>query len=272
MLQQVFLDSRYADFSYATGYQVHWLADPLVKPEGYYLNVHILSAWIPLTYYNVHSGNNVLDIQYSIPFTNQRIVIPEGNRDVDFLVEYVNERLLFGCEVSYDASTNKLFFTKGDTTLYFTYETTAWDLLGLNRNPILVSPFQAPRGVDMTRTSSILLRSNLHGTNRDPYTKRMSDILCKKPVSHQQPNEIIEYTQPAFVRITNPSITHFTIGLFDDDGRYLDLNGNRWTVTIQVSLERDDNHVPGIPRYLSNEPEPDSPREPEGKPKNQAGG
>ena len=45
-------------------------------------------------------------------------------------------------------------------------------------------------------------------------------------------------------------INHFTIGRFDDDGRYLDLNGNRHTLTLQISIERDENHIPDLPRFL----------------------
>ena len=65
MLQQVYIDSRYADFSYQTGSQAFWLSDPLTKPEGFYFKVHVLSAWIPMTYYDVFSENNRLDIEYS---------------------------------------------------------------------------------------------------------------------------------------------------------------------------------------------------------------
>ena len=129
-------------------------------------------------------------------------------------------------------------------------------LLDFQTGNLNTLPFTCQFGVDMTRTSSIMIRTNLHGTNRDPYTRRMStkdirsDILCKISVSHQQPNELIEYYQPAFIRVTNQTINHFTIGLFDDDRRYLDLNGNRYTLTLQISIERDENHIPDLPRFL----------------------
>ncbi len=137
-------------------------------------------------------------------------------------------------------------------------------------------PFVAQYGVDMTRTSSIMIRTNLRGTNRDPYTRSMSDILCKVPVTHQQPSEIIEYNQPAFVRIPNQTLNHFMIGLFDDDGSYLDLNGNRYTSTLQVSIECDENYISGIPRFLplqdNNEQISDRTRQPKGQPPVQASG
>ena len=267
MLQQVFLDSKYADFSYDTGQQVHWLADPLEKPEGFFFKVHVLTAWIPLTYYNVTQSNNRFDLAYS-PTDTQSIEFPVGNRDIDELVEILNEELRHAFEASYDPSTNKMTLSQGSSAISIESSSTCLGLLGFEPG-VHIGAVTARYGVDLTRTTSILLRSNLHGTNRDPFTKRMSDILCKVPVSHQQPNEIIEYKQPAFVRITNPSLTHFTLGLYDDDNQPLDLNGNRWTVTLQISVERDETHM-NIPRYLVNEPVDDSPREPKGKQENKA--
>lgn len=277
MLQQVYLDSRYADFTYSSGTQAFWLSDPLTKPEGFFFKVHVLSVWIPLTYYNVFSGNNRLDIAYT-PSDTQSLVIPDGNRNIDFIIDFLNANLRHGYEVTYDEATNRLSFSTTDIDnnhLLVLPTTTCRHLLGLSLDVLNTLPFVAQYGVDMTRTSSIMIRTNLHGTNRDPYTRSMSDILCKVPVTHQQPNEIIEYTQPAFVRITNQTLNHFMIGLFDDDGRYLDLNGNRYTLTLQVSIERDENHISGIPRFLplqDNEPIGDRTRQPEGQPPVQASG
>lgn len=232
----------------------------------------MLSAWIPLSYFNVFSGNNRLDISYS-PTDHQNLVIPEGNRDIDYIIYFLNTNLRYGYEAAYDVSTNKLLFSTTNIEInHFLIlpTSTCGHLLGLALDVLNTLPFEGQTGVDMTRTSSIMIRTNLHGTNRDPYTRRMSDILCKIPVTHQQPNEIIEYSQPAFIRITNQTLNHFTIGLFDDDGRYLNLNGNRYTMTLQVSIERDENHIAGIPRFLSlqrnDEPITNIPRKSEGQP------
>lgn len=267
MLQQVFLDSRYADSVTPDFRYTHWLSDPIVKPEGYILKVHVLSAWIPLTYYNVYEGL-YLDVSYALPGI-QRITFPPGNRDIDFLLDYINSSIQNDFVCKYDPATNKISFSGGSSIL-FIEGGTALQMLGLEVNQVGFGVLEAKFGVDLTRTSSILLRSNLHGTNRDPYTRRMSDILCKIPVTREQANEIIEYSQPAFIRITNPSIDHFVFQLTDDDGVPLNLNGNRWTVTIQVSIEKDENHDGTIPRYLENDPIDESPGPPEGESKDEA--
>jgi hypothetical protein len=277
MLQQVFLDSKYADYTYAnTGDQVHWLSDAIEKPAGYYFKVHLISCWIPLTYYNLFPGNNHLDISYGAPGVN-RINFGEGNRDIDYLLEIIQNNLQNGFVVSYDPATNKVSFDGGSSIIFIESTSTCLGLLGFEANQVGFGQLTAAKGVDLTRTSSILIRSNLHGTNRDPFTKRMSDILCKVPVTREQPNEIIEYSQPAVIRITNPSIDHFVLGLYDDDDRPISLNGNRWTCTIQVSIERDESHDLTIPRYLPTETPPDDKigdgqEQPKGKPKDKASG
>ena len=267
MLQQVFLDSRYADTVTDDGKYIHWLTDPIIPPEGHTLKVHVISAWIPLTYYNVFEGI-YLDVSYALPGV-QRITFPAGNRDIDFILSYLNISLQNDFVAEYDPATNKISFSQG-TALIFIEGGSAMQMLGLELYQVGFGGLTAKNGVDLTRTSSILMRTNLHGTNRDPYTRRMSDILCKIPVTREQPNEIIEYSQPTFIRITNPSIDHFSLQLTDDDGRPLDLNGNRWTVTIQVSIEKNEGHDATIPRYLNNDPVNESLSPSESEPKDEA--
>ena len=73
-------------------------------------------------------------------------------------------------------------------------------------------PFTCQFGVDMTRTSNVMTRKNLRGTYRDPYTRRMSNTLCKIPVSHQHPNELVKYSQAALIRLTNQLTSNFLSG------------------------------------------------------------
>jgi hypothetical protein len=80
------------------------MPDLLTKPEDFFFEVHVLSVWIPLTYYNVFSCNNRLDIAYT-PSDTQSLVIPEGNRNIDLLLDFLNTKLRHGYEVTYDEAT-----------------------------------------------------------------------------------------------------------------------------------------------------------------------
>ncbi len=64
-ITKAYIDSRYANFSYEIGSQSFRLSDTITKPEGFYCKEHMLSAWIPMTYYNVFTENNRLDIEHN---------------------------------------------------------------------------------------------------------------------------------------------------------------------------------------------------------------
>ena len=93
--------------------QAFWLSDPLTKPEGFFFKVHGISVWIPMTYYKVFSSNNRLDIAYS-PSELQSLVIPEDNRNIDFIIVFLNTNLRHGYDVTYDDTINRLSFTTID--------------------------------------------------------------------------------------------------------------------------------------------------------------
>ena len=238
VLQQVFLDSRYSTTTLPDGSHVWWLADAIYLPAGSRFKVRILNAWIPLTYYSIFELNDTLVVRYD-GSTTQTIRFSHGNYDIDFIVSELNVRLQSGWRCSYSENTNKLTFVGPiSSTIEITDGTTANRLLGVvvGEQSVLGS-LQSSMGVDLTRTSSVLVGSNLYGANRDPVFRRQGHILAKVPISHQNFNEILEYTAPAAVAVSNQSIPYIAIGLFDDDLRPLDLNGVRFTMTLQIDSE-----------------------------------
>ena len=102
---------------------------------------------------------------------------------IDYIVSQINSTIQFDFVCEYDQATNKLYFFQGSSILFIEHTRTCLDLHGLEANQVGFGVLEGKFGVDLTRTSSILLRTNLHGTNRDPVNKRTSDILCKVPVS-----------------------------------------------------------------------------------------
>jgi hypothetical protein len=64
MLQQLYLDTAYADAKLDDGTHVFSLLDPVTAPQGYTLHVRLLNAWLPHTYYNIFDGNDTLVLHY----------------------------------------------------------------------------------------------------------------------------------------------------------------------------------------------------------------
>jgi hypothetical protein len=145
---------------------------------------------------------------------------------------------------SYDENTNRLSFEGTDsaeTILVVVPGTTCQRLLGLDVGASASTSddfhfkLTASRIVDLTRTSSVFVHSNLLTQNRDPRTRRVGDVLAKIPSSAQF-NQIDHFSSDAFVDVYNRYLSYVSIRLSDDDGRALDLNGGRFTATLEITF------------------------------------
>jgi hypothetical protein len=249
MLQQLYLDTAYADAKLDDGTHVFSLLDPLTAPQGFTMQVRLLNAWLPHTYYSIFEGNDTLVLKYDdggeIPGEPVTIKLPHGNRSIDDIVAFLNDGRLDEYEAIYDENTNRLSMRgteNADHHLVIGQGTTSTRLLGLNvgdsaqivDGELLLT---ASRIVDLTRTSSVFVHSNLLTQNRDPRTRRVGDILAKIPSSAQF-NEIDHFSSDAFVDVYNRYLSYVSIRLSDDDGRTLDLNGGRFTATLKIAFNR----------------------------------
>jgi hypothetical protein len=213
-----------------------------------------LNAWLPHTYYSIFDGNDTLALKYDdggeIPGEPVIINLPRGNRSIDDIVEFLNNGLLDEYVASYDENTNRLSLLATENAEHHVVigeGSTCTRLLGLSvgdsakivDGELLLT---ASRIVDLTRTSSVFVHSNLLTQNRDPRTRRVGDILAKIPSSAQF-NGIDHYSSDAFVDVANRYISYVSIRLSDDDGRTLDLNGGCFTATLKIAFVHNNESV-----------------------------
>ena len=110
MLQQVYLDTAYADATLADGTHVFALRDPITVPERHTLQVRLLNTWLPKSYYNIFEENDSVVLGYDngsnewAPDVTVRL--PHGNRSVDDLVAFLNAGHLQDYVARYDEFTN----------------------------------------------------------------------------------------------------------------------------------------------------------------------
>jgi hypothetical protein len=204
---------------------------------------------LPHTCYNIFDGNDTLVLHYDdggeIPGQPVTIKLPRGNRSIDDIFEFLNNGSLDEYVASYDENTNKLSLRaaeNADHHVVIGEGTTCTRLLGLSIGDSAQNVdgdllLTASRVVDMTRTSSVFVHSNLLTQNRDPRTRRVGDILAKIPSSAQF-NGIDHYSSDAFVDVFNRYLSYVSIRLSDDDGRTLDLNGGRFTATQKTAFAK----------------------------------
>lgn len=238
MVQQLFLDSRYADHVFPDGTCLHWMGSPIHAKRGSFLNVRVLDVWIPVSFYIVFESNSTIRITYGASEI-QTLGIPQGNRDIDFITQYLNDNLRYAYAASYDPARNEIVLSGGTTPIRVGKS----ELLGFSEGDTSGPPVQGlysmtgTNGVNLCRTGSIFLQSNLQCQNRDPVFKTSSTILAKVPLVSEQSNEILHFTSPVSVRLLDSIVFSVSVRLVDDSGRAIDLNGLPWSLTLQFTEE-----------------------------------
>jgi hypothetical protein len=66
MLQQLNLDTSYADATLDDGTHVFALRDPITAPKRHTLLVRLLNAWLPHSYYNIFEENDALVLKLKL--------------------------------------------------------------------------------------------------------------------------------------------------------------------------------------------------------------
>ena len=112
MIQQLFLDSRYADHVFSDGTCLHWLGSPIHARRGTFLNVRVIDAWISVSFFNVFESNSSITFTYGASEV-QNLIIPHGNRDIDFVVNFLNDNMLYDYVASYDSARNEVVLSSG---------------------------------------------------------------------------------------------------------------------------------------------------------------
>ena len=91
---------------------MHWLGSPIHAKRGTCLNVRVLDAWIPVSVSNVFESYSILT------FTNgasevQTLQVPHGNRDINYIIEYINNYLKYNFVASYDSARDEVVLSGG---------------------------------------------------------------------------------------------------------------------------------------------------------------
>jgi hypothetical protein len=131
--------------------------------------------------FSIFEGKDTLVLHYDdggeIRSDDVTIKLPHGNRSVDDIVAFLNDGRLGKYVASYDENINRLTFEEtknAETILAVMPGTTCQRLLGLDvaASTSISDDFHlklnASRIVDLTRTSSVFVHSNLLTQNIDP--------------------------------------------------------------------------------------------------------
>jgi hypothetical protein len=219
--------------------------------EDQWLQIEVISAEIPLSFYNISTAlqNNVLSYTKSPGAVAVNIIIPSGNYTVDTLMSTLNG-LQNDFTISYSDVFNKFLITIKSpvTAVNFVYSATDYtqQLFGITASRQITSSSFFDGVVNLASVHSVLIRSSLNSGNSASTSQSNNDIICKVPLSVNY-GGILIYNNNDFTRkniIKSGSIRQFYLKLTEQNQKILDLNGCVWEMTILFTkIKHDLNEV-----------------------------
>ncbi len=193
----------------------------VVEPNHYRIAVQVVSASIPLSYYNIKDETLI------------GVSIPDGNYSASELGDYLLANVPNMVSYSYSTRTLKYTFT-------FSVETDipASKILGFSTYSSAKLVHTSDQPVKLYRTKNIYVRiPQWSCANMDSFTKGRSGVFASIPLDRgmgeiQTWQNASDTTTPVF----QTSIKNFEIILCDDNHETLDLQGLGFTIDLFLEI------------------------------------
>jgi hypothetical protein len=184
------------------------------------MSMVVSSFTCPVSFYNINSTNNILNMSHDLTYTSH--IIPDGNYNASSFLAYLNSTLS-PITISLSPITNKLY-------------TSTNTVAGTAGNYTLNLPFC----VNFSGLSSLNIHiDNIRTRNIDSLDLTVSNIAASVPVN-ASPNGVIYYEKKDdFNIIVRESTIDFDISLKDDLGNLLDLNNQHYNLVLQFDIISD---------------------------------
>lgn len=236
--QEIYLDSQYASATVNTSKRndcYFFFAVPIIVPQDYDIVLRIDNFTCPISFFAVNDTNNTL-VTSTGTYT-----LTEGNYNALTLRAELQSQMI-GYTVSYDASTNKMRISYS-SPFTFMSTSTCFRILGFEEDVDHVSSSNALVSdfvVNLAGTSLLYIdipnitTKNILAKNNGGFTTIVKSIVCDAPYG-----SILTYTNNtgASVRLGEKYISYLQVRILDDDYNLLDLNGQYFSLTIEMSYD-----------------------------------
>ncbi len=239
---QLFLNSKTAN-KYIDGNTADCVfhLPAITIPKGRKVFASVQTAQIPYSFYNISPVNNIL--KYTINSgAVQVMTIPVGNYNVTTMIAaIIADEPSF--TITYNVKTNKLTFSHATYEFTLESDSTCFEVIGFSENVAYASTSQvltSTLSLNLFTIRNIYVTSdNFQLNNVNNSTPNKSNILCSIPITSAI-HSIISYSNIYNVRnmIHNVhNLTNLHIKLTDQDDDLMDINGNHWSMTLEIDIE-----------------------------------
>ena len=215
-----------------------------------WLQIEVISAEIPLSFYNISSALQNNTLNYSkIPAGTVALTIPNGNYTVDSIISTING-LQSDFTMSYSDVFNKFLITLKSpiTSMTFTYSVNNYwqQLYGIIATQTITTPSYFGGVCNLASVHSLLVRSSLNSGNSASTSQSNNDIIQKISLDVNYGGMII-LNQNSVIRkniIKSGSIRQFYLKLTEQNQKIIDLNSCNWEMSLLFTkIKHDMNTV-----------------------------
>jgi len=236
---RVYLESGKAFHSYSDTHKVFQFENSIQAQEGHSIQIELLDAELPISFYPVNSNNNQIHMFQQPPGSlhNEIKTIPPGQYTATSMATWLTANLT-NMSVVYIPGTNKFTFTSPHNT-YFGVNTTAHKLLGVKTggSELMAASFTSHKSINLSGITNIFVKlMNLSLDNMDSYGRQsgiLSKIVVDQPYGHLLHFEDVHHTKNI---LGDDHIERVEMRLVDVDGLSIGgsdgLNGLEWSATL----------------------------------------
>lgn len=215
-------------------------------PDDKHLQVEIISAEIPISFYNISSDLQNNSFSYSkIPTGTVDLTITNGQYTVDDLITTING-LQSDFTMSYSDIFNKFLITliSPITSLTFTYNINNYwqQLYGITSSQTITTPAYFLGCVNLASVKCLLIRSSLNSGNSASTSQSNNDVIGKLALEGNY-GYIALLNQNSYTRkniLSTGNISSFYLKITDQNQRVINLNGLVWECTILFTLIKEE--------------------------------
>ena len=206
---------------------------PIIVGNENKIKLTVSDATIKVTWYNVNSYNNFLNID------GYHFNIDPKNYNVYTLLTELQSILSFlNIDVTYDSAAS-IYIFYCTTAITFFDDSTCGTLLGLDfsEGDLFGNYIISTKIIDLTYTSNIYITSpQLLNISRDTYhTNALNDVLASIQVTTNNLG-LIYYKSTLSTILYTTKITNFDIILKDENNKILQMNGGYWNMTFTIKV------------------------------------
>lgn len=222
----------------------------IIIPEDSVCEMSVVSAEIPLSFYNISADliNNVFSYYISGNPTLQNITIVDGNYTVDSMIFLINESQSY-FTMTYDETFNKILITlispAYDLILLYDVNNYNNQLFGVYSNQLITSIDYINGVVNLASVHSLQIRTSLN-TGSTISTSNPNSNVCQKIPLQINPYGIIihnsnNYIQKSFIK--SGSIKTFSLQITEQNNKLINLLGCVYELSFLFKIIKVQTHI-----------------------------